>query len=237
MTVDLADAIAAAAACIGEHEDPPGSNRNRFAAELNRTWPLGFSRQGAPWCGNFVDWVFDTVGARDLLPSSTYTVANSARAFEKASRLLPAGLARPGDLMFRYDTARRRWAHVGLLVAWDEFGRPVTIEGNTSSGDAGSQTNGGQVAERRRPLEWWRSAGRIDWPTTTPPTPEDDDVPDFLLRLAHTDEVFAMFNSGKVRHIGGGERDALVARGVPFEDGTREGTAGELDRLKGYAAF
>jgi hypothetical protein len=46
---------------------------------------------------------------------------------------------------------RRQPDHVGLVESFSA-GTPQTIEFNTTSGAAGSQSNGGLVARRQRPL-------------------------------------------------------------------------------------
>lgn len=58
-----------------------------------------------------------------------------------------------GDLVFMNFSNTTATQHIGI-VECVKGGYVYTIEGNTSSGDAGSQSNGGMVARRQRALKY-----------------------------------------------------------------------------------
>ncbi len=128
---------------IGYTEDPPGSNRTKFAAEAGHA-------PAQPWCATFV--VAMARRANVHLPSeSAYTPA-MAQAFKTAG--LWTSIPHPGDVaFFDFPDSKDRIQHVGIVESTDPVRGTVTsIEGNTSAGNHGSQDNGGGVYRRTRPL-------------------------------------------------------------------------------------
>lgn len=104
-----------------------------------------------PWCGSFVMWCANQAGVK--VPNTVYTPAGAA-AFKKAKAWFDGDVdtPQPGDIAY-FDFPSDgvdRISHVGIIVKDNGDGTCVTIEGNTSSGKAGSQRNGGQVAQRVR---------------------------------------------------------------------------------------
>lgn len=140
--VSAQDVLALAASQIGYVETP--RNRTKFGQ-----W---YGLDGSPWCAQFVSWVFYNRGIP--LPASTgkgfaYTPAGAAW-FQRLSRWThtPA----PGHVVF-YDfpgDGVNRISHVGIVERVNGDGSITAIEGNTSSGTGGSQTNGGGVYRRSR---------------------------------------------------------------------------------------
>lgn len=139
---------------VGVTEDPPGSNRTRYWAELEPEW------QGQPWCGAFVAWCWQRAGVdlvRELGNGVYY--CPSIVAWARKIGAWRTDHAESGDLVL-YGFGRAEAQHVG--IAWPN---PVTsayraIEGNTSADNNGSQSNGGGVFVRERPryqiLGWVR---------------------------------------------------------------------------------
>lgn len=125
---------------VGTTENPPDSDQNPFSAALGR--PAQF------WCADFV-----VACARDVglaLPSESAYTPTLADGFRRAGRWFSTD-PQPGDLAF-IDFPRdnkTRIQHVAVVVAV-EGDRLRTIEGNTSSGERGSQDNGGGVFARVR---------------------------------------------------------------------------------------
>ena len=119
-----------------------GDNLTKFGA-----WK---GLNGNPWCGMFVDWVFNQ--ARVRIPSCTYTPAGAA-GFERLGRLLTEGIISPGDVVF-FDFPHDgvdRISHVGIAVHQFPNGDVLTIEGNTTGPNKkGDERNGGEVALKRR---------------------------------------------------------------------------------------
>jgi hypothetical protein len=139
------DAVAAAVrfgrAHVGVTERPPGSNSGPQITAWLRAVEVG----PAPWCGAFVNACLQAAGfpAQPWLRYCPWIEAR-ARAGEDGWSWHAIGDARPGDLVLY---GIREAVHVGLYV-----GRGVTVEGNTSSDNRGSQDNGGGVFLRRRNL-------------------------------------------------------------------------------------
>lgn len=142
---------------VGRVEDPPGSNRAPWG--LTR-WQqdLGAWLVGEAWCGVFVGTALKHAG----VPGVTSRVAGVILILEDA-RLGRNGFkkvvyrrstgegslsnAKPGDAVGLFGES----THVGLIESVTPRGFN-TIEGNTSPGTAGSQSNGGGVFRRFRPL-------------------------------------------------------------------------------------
>lgn len=144
-----ADVLRAAAAEIGTTESPAGSNRNKYSAALGRP--------AEPWCADFQVWVARQAGLK--LPSESAYTPSMFNGF-LAAGLGKRGTAgvRPGDLVF-FNFGSGGIRHVGIVeqVKQSEL---VTIEGNTSSGNVGSQDNGGGVYRRARPYSYVVGYGR-----------------------------------------------------------------------------
>ncbi|MCM1222039.1 MAG: phage tail tip lysozyme, partial [Lachnospiraceae bacterium] len=127
---------------IGTKEKPEGSNNVKY-----NTWYYGktVSGNGYPWCMAFVQWVFDQAG----LPIQ-YKTAGCGSLLDWYKKNDPGKLierngdVKPGDVMlFNNHT------HTGIVEKVN--GENITtIEGNTSSNDKGSQSNGGVVARKVR---------------------------------------------------------------------------------------
>lgn len=119
---------------------------------INRTkygewWPP----DGEPWCAKWVAWVFDQAGLNlrvELGADIAWTPTFAKRGKDKGWAVSDG--AKAGDiLLFRFGL---RINHVGIAIADAANGQVVTIEGNTSGSTSGSQTNGGMVAQRVRPM-------------------------------------------------------------------------------------
>ena len=111
------------------------------------TWLLA---NGISYCDIFVTWAFWKEGLLDILPAgASYNTDYRA---SKGGRVSKSS-AKPGDvLVFDWNWSTRSTNHVGILEKVLPSGNFQTIEGNTSVGSSGSQSNGGRVARRvRRP--------------------------------------------------------------------------------------
>lgn len=126
---------------VGYAETPPGSNRTRFGRE--------YGMDGVPWCAMFVWSVLTDMHVPIIKSAYTPTMAqwfkDEGRGFTDDSRI------EPGDILFfDFPDSLQRIQHVGFSLGKMVGGRVGTIEGNTSSGSAGSQDNGGGVYSRSR---------------------------------------------------------------------------------------
>jgi hypothetical protein len=108
-----------------------------------------------PWCAMFVSWVFHKARLSKYVAAQTPKGFASCDAglrwFAKRGRLVPIGNAQPGDIAFFQFDDDAQPDHVGIVVKNQKrLKRLVCIEGNTSSGVAGSQSNGDGVYKRTR---------------------------------------------------------------------------------------
>jgi peptidoglycan hydrolase-like protein with peptidoglycan-binding domain len=102
-----------------------------------------------PWCDMFVSWCGAQSGGGDIIGKFASTVVH-ANWFKKAERWGKS--PKVGSIVF-FDFPNDgvdRISHVGIVEAVRSDGRITTIEGNTSSGESGSQANGGGVYRRNR---------------------------------------------------------------------------------------
>lgn len=116
-----------------------------YAEQMNAPY---FGKNGVPYCAMFTSWVLAKAGVPCAGLPAAYVPAilNATRA--AGVLLKDKRQARAGDLViFNWDGGLAD--HIGL-VERNEGTHLVTIEGNTSTGDSGSQSNGGRVARRTR---------------------------------------------------------------------------------------
>lgn len=131
------------------YNDPQtGTKYGRWYAEYTgETW---YGANGVAYCAMFVTWCLHQVG---MMPPGgpfayvPYGIANA----RNAGALVPLADAKPGDIVcFDWDPDGEA-DHTGFVEANYVNDRLlVCIEGNTSSGTAGSQSNGGGVYRRTR---------------------------------------------------------------------------------------
>lgn len=142
------DVLRIAAAEIGysRWDDPEaGSKYGRDYATRHGAY---YGASGVPYCAMFVTWVLRAAGMEPVGGDFAY-VPYGINAASKAGRLVEKHAAIPGDyLCFDWDGDGIA-DHVGFVEA-NRGSWVQTIEGNTSSGQAGSQSNGGGVYRRAR---------------------------------------------------------------------------------------
>lgn len=146
--------LARAAARIGYYapDDPqPGSEAGRYwAARTGQQWLAGPS-DSVWWCMLFVSMCLDECGQIDAIGgfsfNTDYTV-NQVRKHPEAY-FVSVYDARPGDVVI-YNWDGGGTDHVGFVEKNLGGGTLQTIEGNTSSGDYGSQSAGNGVWRRVR---------------------------------------------------------------------------------------
>lgn len=132
-TISLADAE------VGYQEEPPGSNKQKYAA-------IAGVPDGQPWCATFLMAIFRQAGFNQgnlLTPSTRETFAN----YQAASRV--GDVAIPGSLVF-FAYGGDTINHMGLVVGTPDSNTIETIEGNTSIASSGSQREGIAVARKKR---------------------------------------------------------------------------------------
>jgi hypothetical protein len=138
-------AEAEAAKKVREHGYNTGADVQKYQAA---TWLRG---TGWSWCCAFVVWCFKTAGKHDVRPTA------SVQDFFDYYKSKGCQVSRPyrGDVIcYDWSSRGRYGSHIGfvsrvLALRKDRF-LVRTVEGNTSSGEAGSQDNGDGVYLRKR---------------------------------------------------------------------------------------
>ena len=129
----MKDVLKIAAGELGTTEFPPNSNRTKYGA-----W---YGLDGQPWCMMFVQWCFDQAGL--TLPHRSASCSDLLLWYRKHSpeRVVPT--PQPRDIIIY------NFSHTGIVES-AAASTITAIEGNTSAGNAGSQSNGGGVFRRTR---------------------------------------------------------------------------------------
>jgi cell wall-associated NlpC family hydrolase len=117
-----------------------------------------------PWCAMFVSWCYAQAGLSELVAAQTKKGFASCDAglkwFTKKNKLVPAGQAQAGDIVFfQFDTDAQP-DHVGIVVKNDGKKYLWCIEGNTSGNTKGSQANGDGVYLKKRGYGTIMAVGR-----------------------------------------------------------------------------
>jgi hypothetical protein len=140
-------AVNAFLAKVGTREQPTGSNGGGIITQMETYWQFG----RVAWCGISAGYHAAKYGGVKGLRSdvaSVRAITNHARACHSPYGKFqnsPAG-ALPGSLVIIGGPG----THVGMLVQPLSGGAAKTVEGNTSFGPGGSQSNGGCIAARVR---------------------------------------------------------------------------------------
>lgn len=127
------DVLNIAARELGNTESPSGSNRTKYGA-----W---YGLDGNPWCMMFVLWCFDQAG--QPLPHRTASCSNMLSWYQKHHPEQVVSAPKPRDIIIY------NFGHTGIVES-ATADTVTAIEGNTSAGEAGSQSNGGGVFRRKR---------------------------------------------------------------------------------------
>lgn len=147
-------------------EQPNGANRDKrkdgITAAQRR---LGGWLVGAPWCGV---WVASALKAAGVLHITERFASVAAIEVDARKKLKPfrgwttdPSKALRGDLVVLFG----KGIHVGMIREVDLKRRVlITDEGNTSSGNVGSQDNGGGSYRRVRPFSAIHGIALVDFP-------------------------------------------------------------------------
>lgn len=130
---------------VGVTEYPPNSNNVVFNTKF---YGREVSGVNYPWCCAFIWYIHNEAGV-DI--KKTASCAELGAWFKNNGKFKTSA-PKVGDIVFFKFSGSSRWTnHVGIVVEVGN-GYIKTIEGNTSSDEKGSQSNGGMVAERKRKL-------------------------------------------------------------------------------------
>jgi hypothetical protein len=140
-------AVNAFLAKVGTKESPPGTNGGGIITAMEAFW--GFGR--VAWCGIAAGYHAVKFGGVQGMRSdvaSVQAIEDHARAGHPPYGRWQSSVhgALPGSLV----VIGGRGVHVGMCVEAHPDGSATTVEGNTSFGPGGSQSNGGCIARRRR---------------------------------------------------------------------------------------
>lgn len=139
---------------VGYKESPPNSNRTKYGE--------AYGWNGVPWCVIFLWWCFHTAGMSKLFYNGGKVASCSQfMNWAKISGQWVTGDYRRGDMViFDFPGTSVSTDHIGIIT--DVTGSTiVTVEGNTSA--TGSQSNGGMVLQKTRPLSQVIGAIRPDY--------------------------------------------------------------------------
>jgi hypothetical protein len=199
------DVIRVAASQVGYTEGR--YNWTKFSAEM-----YGGRYQNQPWCGVWTDWCFAQTNMLSGEPSSVYTPAGAA-GYQRANRWIGrSGNPASGDVVY-FDWGGSQSVslvdHVGLVeaVAPDYI---LTIEGNTSAGSEGSQSNGDGCYRRKRPRSVIVGFGRPQYQPGPAPTPPPDIDWKAVRRMAAAKILNDGIGSTGTVQQGSGGRDVLL---------------------------
>jgi len=127
------DILTIAAGEIGSTESPAGSNRTRYGV-----W---YGWNGVAWCMIFVQWLYAQAGRP--LPYKTASCSQLLEWYRKNRPECIVTDPKPRDIVLY------TFSHTGIVESVGASSI-IAIEGNTSAGDQGSQSNGGGVFRRIR---------------------------------------------------------------------------------------
>ncbi|HZV74577.1 MAG TPA: hypothetical protein VFF79_12740 [Conexibacter sp.] len=149
-------AVRWALAQVGTIEHPPGSNSGPKISGWIRA---GGGQPGWSWCQYFADAVAVHGGCRQIIDGYTVDVMRGAYA-RLGYRPIKVAEALPGDMIFFKfpGISSDPCDHVGIKLDGNR-----TVEGNTSSDRAGSQSNGGGVFVRDNHMQFAVGAVRVPY--------------------------------------------------------------------------
>ncbi|WP_275898569.1 peptidoglycan-binding protein [Streptomyces olivoreticuli] len=119
-----------------------------------------------PWCDMFVSYCAEETGNAAAVGKFAYCPSHVEFFKNRGQWYGPRSAVKAGDVVF-FHTGDGIAYHVGIVLADAEPGASVrTVEGNTSSGNAGSQNNGDGVYYRTRPRSMILGFGRPAFTST-----------------------------------------------------------------------
>lgn len=162
---------------LGITENPAGSNTDRRARGITfmqrrvAPWLVGKA-----WCGTALAFAYQAAGVKGVSwrQASVALIEDDARAGRAPFKhgWLP-GTVNPnvirekvhrGDAVVLFGYGKHVAMYRGIRRRDDGVWVVLTREGNTSSGDGGSQADGGGLFDRERPLHQVRGFARVDFP-------------------------------------------------------------------------
>lgn len=138
------------------------NNYTKYARDHAKWGTYQASKQGLPWCDQFVDWCFITAFgftngmAMTCQPRGGYGAGctESYNYYKHKGQTVPVSQAQRGDQIFFGSSGNM--THTGLITKVD--GQYIyTVEGNTGSGDNTVIANGGGVFQKNTTVAMQKS--------------------------------------------------------------------------------
>ena len=191
--MSVADVLRVARGEIGytRWNDPKeGTKYGRWYANRHGTY---YATSGVPYCAMFVSWVYDQCPGDSIPGGYKAYVPYFVSAARSAGALRNFSEAQPGDLIcFDWDSDGVA-DHVGIVESAPTGSSIVTIEGNTSPGTSGSQSDGGGVWRRTRHAQ---NVCAIILTTHTNISPAPTREPTLLERIGSMNATHIFFEHG-----------------------------------------
>lgn len=133
---------------LGVTENPPGSNCVKYN---DAYYGKQVSGSAYPWCATFLWWVFQEAQERMAFfgGGRTASCGTLLRWYREQGLTVPVAQTQPGDIVILNFSGTKDTQHCGYVI--ERAGNTIkTVEGNTSPGEEGSQSNGGCVAKKTR---------------------------------------------------------------------------------------
>lgn len=182
-----------------------GTKYGRYYAKL--TGSSYYGQNGVPYCAMFVSWVFAQVGATCPGLPEAYCPYILSKARNAGAVLSSKQSAKPGDVILFDWGGDGVCDHVGIVEK--NFGSYVqTIEGNTSSGTSGSQSNGGVVARRTRSWGTVKAVVRPTYGGSSKPSTSTGTSSSSRIKV---DGLWGMDTSGAIQSQLGTVADKIVS--------------------------
>lgn len=121
-------------------------------AEIEHIIKHGGGAKGASYCGYFVKFCLDSAGAKTPIRRGGMARMYKTKSSIPASEVLMGRVVPTGSIVV-FEKGSTMFGHTGFVLNdWHgKSGR--TVEGNTSSGVKGSQSNGNGIYVRKRSIE------------------------------------------------------------------------------------
>ena len=149
---------------LGITESPPYSNKGPFPISEAQKFIIGYD--GVAYCGCVAGYFAIKVGGAKINVKARLAyvpyIAQDARAGSNGLKAVSISSVSRGDLIcFNFDGGVED--HVGMALGPVVNGMVDCVEANTSPGTSGSQSNGGGIYRRQRPISQVACVARPDY--------------------------------------------------------------------------
>lgn len=171
---------------IGYVEGSNNDNRYGKAYGMNNVY----------WCMQFIWWVFNQVDSRLFYDGQKVASCTQLMNWAKQKGQWVTKDFKEGDvLIFRWKGSKYAADHCGLFVRYKNTSTVYSIEGNTSKGTSGSQSNGDGVYQKERALTYIVGAFRPSYELSYREVLKNrsglaDTTLDYLAKYKYADDLF-----------------------------------------------